>query len=381
MTTRWPRGRMTGVVAAAVALVALVAVAVATYGSGDGDTSDERTVASSSTTAPGTAPRRSSTSTDTTTTAPELTITTTTITASPTTAAAPTTVPPPTTTGTELRITTTVPPATVLPTTAPRATMPPVAVPPTTAPRMTFPPATAPRMTPPPITAPPVTAPPRATPPPPPAPAPAPVLAPPGETTIATARAGIGSIGVFADPGVATPRMTLQNPSPEYGGTQVFVVRERRDGFMRVALPVRPNGSTGWVRESDVDLARHRYRIDVSLSGHHFRVVNGDQVVLEGPAGIGTSDTPTPGGEYYTWVLLDPTNGGYGAYAYGLSGFSERLTEFAGGGGRLGIHGTTDPSSLGRDVSNGCIRISNADVTALVERIGLPLGVPVVVTA
>jgi len=84
----------------------------------------------------------------------------------------------------------------------------------------------------------------------------------------------------------------------------------------------------------------------VTGAAHQAEPVKG--VVVEGAAGIGTSDTPTPGGEYYTWVAIDPTNSDYGAYAYGLSGFSEKVSNFNGGDGRLGIHGTDDTSSIGR---------------------------------
>ncbi len=55
------------------------------------------------------------------------------------------------------------------------------------------------------------------------------------------------------------------------------------------------------------------------------------------------------------------------------------LTSFNGGDGVIGIHGTNDPSSVGRDVSHGCIRLRNADVTYLAER--LPLGTPVRILA
>jgi lipoprotein-anchoring transpeptidase ErfK/SrfK len=41
----------------------------------------------------------------------------------------------------------------------------------------------------------------------------------------------------------------------------------------------------------------------------------------------------------------------------------------------IGIHGTNDPSGLGKDVSHGCIRMSNTGINKL-ARI-LPLGVPV----
>jgi lipoprotein-anchoring transpeptidase ErfK/SrfK len=41
------------------------------------------------------------------------------------------------------------------------------------------------------------------------------------------------------------------------------------------------------------------------------------------------------------------------------------------------IHGTTEPSSIGRSVSNGCIRMINEHVEDLFERV--PVGAQVVV--
>ena len=115
----------------------------------------------------------------------------------------------------------------------------------------------------------------------------------------------------------------------------------------------------------------------MELRAHRITVYEGDNIFLQEPVGVGTSATPTPGGTYYIKELLRPPtpNGVYGAYAYGLSGFSNQLTSFAGGEGVIGIHGTNDPSSIGKDVSAGCIRMSNAGITRLKER--LPLGTPV----
>ncbi len=68
-------------------------------------------------------------------------------------------------------------------------------------------------------------------------------------------------------------------------------------------------------------------------------------------------------------------------YAYGLSGFSNVLESFNGGNGVIGIHGNNDPSSIGGDVSSGCIRLHNDVITRMVEEIGVPLGTPVEVVA
>jgi lipoprotein-anchoring transpeptidase ErfK/SrfK len=55
------------------------------------------------------------------------------------------------------------------------------------------------------------------------------------------------------------------------------------------------------------------------------------------------------------------------------------LNEFGGGDGQIGIHGTNDPSSVGKDVSHGCIRMRNSAITTLAKM--LPLGVPVQMVA
>lgn len=48
------------------------------------------------------------------------------------------------------------------------------------------------------------------------------------------------------------------------------------------------------------------------------------------------------------------------------------------GGGQYAIHGTNQPRLIGDDVSHGCIRMFNADVTDLYGRVGV--GTTVVVT-
>ena len=105
--------------------------------------------------------------------------------------------------------------------------------------------------------------------------------------------------------------------------------------------------------------------------------------MLDEPIGVGTADTPSPSGIYYVKELLRPPSqdGPYGHYACGLSGFSNQLTSFAGGAGVIGIHGTNEPGSIGRDVSHGCIRVNNGVIDRMVNDIGIPLGTPVEIVA
>lgn len=193
----------------------------------------------------------------------------------------------------------------------------------------------------------------------------------------ATAR--VPKVAVY-DAKDGTVTRTLANPQPS-GAPLTFLVKARSGfGWAEVYLPVRPNGSTGWVRTSDVTLTGVPYRVDVLRAEHRLRLYDRDRLVKEFPVAIGTRQTPTPGGTFYLKELLVPTNGSfYGPYAYGLSGFSNVLTSFGGGEGVIGIHGTNDESVIGTDVSHGCIRLRNADITYLAKR--LPLGTPVRILA
>ena len=136
-----------------------------------------------------------------------------------------------------------------------------------------------------------------------------------------------------------------------------------RARWYRVQLPMRPNGSVGFVRASAVTVLPVVTRIEVDLSERTVTFFRRGRPFLTARAAIGSPATPTPLGRYYVNQRLIPTNkaGPFGPGAIGISAFSPVLTEWA-QGGPVAIHGTNQPSSIGRAVSNGCIRIPNAVV-------------------
>lgn len=188
------------------------------------------------------------------------------------------------------------------------------------------------------------------------------------------------SIVVHVAPDAKSRSMTLANPLPS-GTPLTFLVQESKPGWHRVLLPVRPNQAQGWVRSRDVRLRTLDYRMTVSTGRHELTLYKDGRVVLRTPVGLGAGATPTPGGVFYVKELIRPRNpaGAYGPYAFGLSGYSKVLRDFAGGSGEIGIHGTNEPASVGRNVSHGCIRVRNEVITRLAGM--LPLGVPVQIIA
>jgi lipoprotein-anchoring transpeptidase ErfK/SrfK len=92
---------------------------------------------------------------------------------------------------------------------------------------------------------------------------------------------------------------------------------------------------------------------------------------------VGSSVNPTPTGRYYVTdvvELADPRSA-WGPYALGISARSETITEFNGGDGIIGIHGTNRPHTIGQAVSLGCVRLHNDLITQLaaVVRLGTPV--------
>ncbi|MEF2964628.1 L,D-transpeptidase [Paenibacillus sp. M1] len=107
------------------------------------------------------------------------------------------------------------------------------------------------------------------------------------------------------------------------------------------------------------------YRIIVDLSDRMLYLLDGYTVVRGFPVGIGKMLTQTPVGTF-TIVNKAPNPGGpFGAYWMGLSK------------PHYGIHGTNDPSSIGKEVSHGCIRMHNEDVVQLADLV--PIGTPVTI--
>jgi lipoprotein-anchoring transpeptidase ErfK/SrfK len=171
---------------------------------------------------------------------------------------------------------------------------------------------------------------------------------------------------------------TVTSPNG-YGATRVFLVERDEGAWLQVLLPIRPNGSKGWIKAADVTLAETSYRVEIDREAFTFMVYDGDRAVRTGKVATGEAGTPTPPGRYFFTELVKPADegGAYGAYAFGLSGFSPVLKSFAGGPGQLAIHGTNKPSAIGRRVSHGCVRISNDDITWMAKN--LAIGTPVVI--
>jgi lipoprotein-anchoring transpeptidase ErfK/SrfK len=200
-----------------------------------------------------------------------------------------------------------------------------------------------------------------------------------GASTAQRAVAVHGAVVVHRDPTASSPVAARLPESTSLGSPRVLGVRTVVPGWVQVLLPTRPNGGTGWVAAADVRVEAVNDLVTVDLAARRLTLVIEGHTLATASVAVGSAADPTPTGRFFVTDRVRPPNpsGTYGAFALGLSGHSDTLSEFGSGDGQIGIHGTNDPGSIGKAVSHGCIRVP-ADVAAMLERV--PLGTPVVIT-
>lgn len=159
-----------------------------------------------------------------------------------------------------------------------------------------------------------------------------------------------------------------------------LAVDESKDGegytWYQVLLPEKPNGVKGWVRASQVTTDELTHDVRIYLADHRLDLYESGQLVKSYKIGVGKVETPSPLGEFYVVEKVVPPNqeGDYGVLAMGTTAFSETIQNWP-GRAQVGIHGTNEPDTVGRDTTHGCIRLYNQDITELgqVVHLGTPV--------
>ena len=153
--------------------------------------------------------------------------------------------------------------------------------------------------------------------------------------------------------------------------------------WLRVALPDRPNGSSGWIREDFVRLSTSSWRVTINRATHLVTVYSNGRMLRSFSSVIGAPATPTPRGLYAIYEKLPQPNpkGFLGPWALHLTAFSNVLLNYGGGPGRVAIHGRDGASladPLGSSRSHGCIRVDDPNIIWMARVV--PLGTPVLIT-
>jgi lipoprotein-anchoring transpeptidase ErfK/SrfK len=168
--------------------------------------------------------------------------------------------------------------------------------------------------------------------------------------------------------------------TPITGERTVLPVLAQDRQWLKVRLPGRPNGHTGWISRTATARSVTDWHIALDLSRRQVTVYQAGRPVRVFRAVVGKPSTPTPLGEFFVeeTIALRATDVG-APFALALSARSNVLQEFDGGPGQIALHGLANIGGvLGSAASHGCVRLSNGAMRWLAARIGP--GVPVTIT-
>lgn len=180
------------------------------------------------------------------------------------------------------------------------------------------------------------------------------------------------SRAVYAAPGGAP--IARVDPTG-FGDTWLPVIATQGD-WMRVLLPSRPNGSTGWVRAADVHMASTPYVVRVHLRSFRMELVDNGTVVGSWTVGTGKAAAPTPSGRTFLLGALTDARQHYSPVILPLGTHSPTHDTFGGGPGTVAIHTWPTAKVFGTASSDGCIRVPSDALDRLTE---VPLGTLVMI--
>ena len=153
----------------------------------------------------------------------------------------------------------------------------------------------------------------------------------------------------------------------------------RKTLWLRVRLPGRPNGRTGWIRAASARLVASPWRLVVIRARREVRLLREDRLVERLRVVVGAPATPTPHGAFFVVEHVRQADGSpLGRWALATSAHSSVLQEFDGGPGQVALHGRRGPlaiAPLGTAASHGCVRLDNATLDRIAQLV--PNGTPV----
>jgi lipoprotein-anchoring transpeptidase ErfK/SrfK len=191
----------------------------------------------------------------------------------------------------------------------------------------------------------------------------------------------VDKIAVRTQPSPKAPVIKVMSQfRPDFRLQEIYAVSAGvgADGkpWYRISVPMRPNGTMGWIPAADAALAPTVSRIVVHLQSRTIDVYWHGRHALHAMVAIGSPGRETPTGHYFVQARFVPDDPFLGVFAVETSAYS-KMTEWP-GGGVVGIHGTSMPQLLGQAVSHGCVRVANSTAEALKRY--APLGTPISIT-
>lgn len=218
-----------------------------------------------------------------------------------------------------------------------------------------------------------------------------------GPTQVVTASRDVGEIFAYDAPrgnriipqyeylngGSVDYPLTTSTPWTHYDGVLSMHVVEgdEDDDWIKVLLPIRPQGSSAWIENENVEWSTSDHYVQINVVTNSVTVWDGDEIILDGlPVVTGSSNTPTPIATSYIDEIMPSPSSVLGPWTLTLALFSESHNKFSGALPKIALHGWNDNSVMGQNLSNGCIRFPNDKIRFLAENVPVGTRVDIIST-
>lgn len=156
----------------------------------------------------------------------------------------------------------------------------------------------------------------------------------------------------------------------EFKSPTILAVAARKPGWVLVRTSLEHH-HVGWLPLSAGALFSQPRTIVIDLSRRTLMVFHRDKLTDRYKVAVGTDATPTPRGKFAVTDRLRTGDPGsdYGCCILALNGHQAKIAQGWGGGDRVAIHATPHTWTIGKAVSHGCVRASNAALRQLMRHV------------
>jgi hypothetical protein len=190
---------------------------------------------------------------------------------------------------------------------------------------------------------------------------------------------------IRSEPSTSSKAVGKLRWNTEDGVPEVYVVLQSKliegqdQAWLQIRIPGRPNGRKGWVREEQLsNLKTITTHLTIDRGALKATLRKNGRKIWSSPVGVGRPGLETPAGRFWIRERLSNLGGSpvYGPWAFGTSAYSDKLTDWP-GGGVVGIHGTNEPQLIPGRPSHGCVRVPNRRIRKLAKL--MPVGTPLLI--
>lgn len=169
---------------------------------------------------------------------------------------------------------------------------------------------------------------------------------------------------------VLPARQPIRNPTDAAVPTWLPVIAADADdqSWVRVLLPCRPNGATGWVHtDARITEAARTARIEINHAHRRLRLFQRDTLLGAWPVAVGKPCSPTPRGRTFLLAQVRDLHPAFSPLVFPLGLHATADLTYGGLPGTLAIHTWPIPDVFGHPCTDGGVRIPASALDLIAE--------------